>query len=130
MDQISNIGIGALYPIRLEKNSKGQTGWYPSYGDPKLIENNLRAILTYDIGFRLRQEDFGNRLNQCLEEPNTIALDYMIQRFIIEAIASYENRIRLNNIKSTHENHSLSILIDYHIISINKDSSVLINYNL
>ena len=126
----NNIGTGALFPIKLEKNSKGETGWYPQVEDPKLIEENLRAILLYEVGFRFRQEDFGNRLTQCLEEPNTLAINYMIQRFVIEAISRYEDRITLNNITTVREDYKLAIHIEYHLISTNTDSSVLINYNL
>ena len=42
---IAAIGIGAIFPIELKENNQGQTGWYPVYGDSKLIEENIKALL-------------------------------------------------------------------------------------
>ena len=127
---MDNIGNGALFPIKLGKNSEGQTGWYRVYNDTRLIENNIQSILTYELGFRFRQEYFGNRLNECLEEPNTQKLNFMIQQFIDIAISPYEGRIALKNITTSRINQILDILVEYEILSTGKEGSVLINYNL
>ena len=80
------IGIGPLFPIRITENEKGEKGWYPVNGDIELVHNNLSALLWYDIGQRFRQEDFGTRLWECIEEPNTQALAFLVKDFLKKAI--------------------------------------------
>lgn len=96
-NQLNSIGSGAYFPIKLEQavGSDGKLesvqlpdgrvvpkiGWYILRGDVALIKQNLTAILTYQIGQRFRQEDFGSRTWECLEEPNTSALNLMIKKF-------------------------------------------------
>ena len=43
------IGSGVLYPIKLEKNSSGQTGWYPVTGTPDLILHNINSVIQFQI---------------------------------------------------------------------------------
>ena len=97
-NQLNTIGSGAYFPIKLEQalGSDGKPesvqlpdgrvvpkiGWYILRGDVALIKQNLTAILTYQIGQRFRQEDFGSRTWECLEEPNTSALNLMIKNFV------------------------------------------------
>lgn len=87
------IGSGATFPIQLSTNSKGERGWYPEEGTVKLIEDNLKALVTYEIGQRIRQEEFGTRIWECIEEPNTQVLTYLINHFLKEAFEAYEDRI-------------------------------------
>lgn len=127
---IAAIGIGAIFPIELEENDQGQTGWYPVYGDSKLIEENLKALLLYEIGQRLRQEDFGTRLIEVLEEPNTSALSFLIREYIMQALNKYESRVLITKISSTRLNQKLHILLEFKIIELNLDSFIEAQYNL
>ena len=127
---IAAIGIGAIFPIELEENDQGQTGWYPVYGDSKLIEENIKALLLYEIGQRLRQEDFGTRLIEVLEEPNTSALSFLIREYIIQALNKYESRVLITKISSTRLNQKLHILLEFKIIELNLDSFIEAQYNL
>ena len=126
---IDAIGIGAIFPIELEENDQGQTGWYPVYGDSKLIEENIKALLLYEIGQRLRQEDFGTRLIEVLEEPNT-SLSFLIREYIMQALNKYESRVRITKISSTRLNQKLHILLEFKIIELNLDSFIEAQYNL
>ena len=126
---IAAIGIGAIFPIELEENDQGQTGWYPVYGDSKLIEENIKALLLYEIGQRLRQEDFGTRLIEVLEEPNT-ALSFLIREYIMQALNKYESRVLITKISSTRLNQKLHILLEFKIIELNLDSFIEAQYNL
>lgn len=126
---IAAIGIGAIFPIELEKNDQGQTGWYPVYGDSKLIEENIKALLLYEIGQRLRQEDFGTRLIEVLEEPNT-SLSFLIREYIMQALNKYESRVLITKISSTRLNQKLHILLEFKIIELNLDSFIEAQYNL
>lgn len=126
---IAAIGIGAIFPIELEENDQGQTGWYPVYGDSKLIEENIKALLLYEIGQRLRQEDFGTRLIEVLEEPNT-SLSFLIREYIMQALNKYESRVLITKISSTRLNQKLHILLEFKIIELNLDSFIEAQYNL
>lgn len=127
---IAAIGIGAIFPIELEENDQGQTGWYPVCGDSKLIEENIKALLLYEIGQRLRQEDFGTRLIEVLEEPNTSALSFLIREYIMQALNKYESRVLITKISSTRLNQKLHILLEFKIIELNLDSFIEAQYNL
>ena len=127
---IAAIGIGAIFPIELEENDQGQTGWYPVYGDSKLIEENIKALLLYEIGQRLRQEDFGTRLIEVLEEPNTSALSFLIREYIMQALNKYESRVLITKISFTRLNQKLHILLEFKIIELNLDSFIEAQYNL
>ena len=127
---IAAIGIGAIFPIELEENDQGQTGWYPVDGDSKLIEENIKALLLYEIGQRLRQEAFGTRLIEVLEEPNTSALSFLIREYIMQALNKYESRVLITKISSTRLNQKLHILLEFKIIELNLDSFIEAQYNL
>ena len=127
---IAAIGIGAIFPIELKENNQGQTGWYPVYGDSKLIEENIKALLLYEIGQRLRQEDFGTKLIEVLEEPNTSALSLLVREYIMQALAKYESRVVVTKISSTRLNQKLHILLEFRIVELNQDSFLEAQYNL
>ena len=127
---IAAIGIGAIFPIELKENNQGQTGWYPVYGDSKLIEENIKALLLYEIGQRLRQEDFGTKLIEVLEEPNTSALSFLVREYIMQALTKYESRVVVTKISSTRLNQKLHILLEFRIVELNQDSFLEAQYNL
>lgn len=131
-NQLNTIGSGAYFPIKLEqsvgKDGKPESvqlpdgrvvpkiGWYILRGDVALIKQNLTAILTYQIGQRFRQEDFGSRTWECLEEPNTSALNLMIRNFVKDGIAAWEPRItalKVLALKPTKE--SIRLLIYFKV---------------
>lgn len=123
------IGVGALFPIQLSKNDAGQQGWYPADGDPALIENNLRSLIEYTIGQRFRQEDFGTRLWECIEESNTQALTFMAREFLVEAIRKYESRIQLRRVTTTQYNQYLYIVMEYWLVGLGQGGSMILKYN-
>ena len=124
------VGNGMVYPIVLGTNSEHKTGWYPVIGDTKLISDNLNALLQYTIGERFRQEDFGTRLIEVLEEPNTSALSFLIREYIMQALNKYESRVLITKISSTRLNQKLHILLEFKIIELNLDSFIEAQYNL
>lgn len=126
---IEMIGVGALFPIQLSTNDQGKTGWYPAQGDITLIENNLRSLVEYLIGQRIRQEEFGTRLWESLEEPNTQALSFMIKEFLKQAIDEYETRIKIHKITTIREFTSLHIIMEYTLVGLGRTSTMEITYN-
>ena len=125
----SSIGSGPLFPIELTKNELGKTGWYPVSGDTKLIDNNLEAILQYQIGQKFRGEDFGTRLWECIEEPNTQAQAFLINTFLKEAISLYEDRINYKEAIISRSGNKLHIEMHYTLKQSNEEKSLGITYN-
>lgn len=123
------IGNGMVYPIVLETNSEHKTGWYPVIGDTKLITDNLNALLQYTIGERFRQEDFGTRLWECIEEPNTQAQAFLINTFLKEAISLYEDRINYKESIISRSGNKLHIEMHYILKQSNEEKSLSITYN-
>lgn len=123
------IGNGMVYPIVLGTNSEHKTGWYPVIGDTKLITDNLNALLQYTIGERFRQEDFGTRLWECIEEPNTQAQAFLINTFLKEAISLYEDRINYKESIISRSGNKLHIEMYYTLKQSNEEKSLSITYN-
>lgn len=146
-NQLNTIGSGAYFPIRISqaigKDGKPETvqlpdgrivpktGWYRLEGDINLIKQNLTAILTYQIGQRFRQEYFGSRTWECLEEPNTSALNLLIRNFVEEGISTWEPRIsalKVLTIKPTKE--SIRLMIYFRVQDSQKVEELNFQYNL
>lgn len=92
--------------------------WRPLEGDVLLIHQNLRAIFTYMLGFKLRCEYFGTRIWECLEEPNTDVLSFTARDFIVSAIEIWEPRISAVNTKITRYGSSIYVELYYKIKTI------------
>ena len=123
------IGNGMVYPIVLGTNSEHKTGWYPVIGDTKLITDNINALLQYTIGERFRQEDFGTRLWECIEEPNTQAQAFLINTFLKEAISLYEDRINYKESIISRSGNKLHIEMHYALKQSNEEKSLSITYD-
>lgn len=115
MDNINQltIGKGVLFPIVISKNEKGVSGWYPVNGDPELIKHNLKTLLEYHIGQRIRQEYYGSRLWECLEEPAVPILIYLVNQFVRDSIQEYEPRITFRRVKGYLKGSKIYLNIEY-----------------
>lgn len=127
---IDQIGIGATFPIQLSTNDRGQRGWYPVEGDVDLIKNNLQSLIEYTIGQRFREEEFGTRLWECIEEPNIGALSFMVKEFLKQAVYKYENRVKIKRITTERESTNIRIIMEYDLVGLDSNSYMVINYNL
>ena len=125
-----NIGTGVLFPFKLTENSRGETGLYPVSGTPDLILHNLNSLIQYELGFRIRQEDFGTRLWECIEEPNTQAQAFLVEQFLKQALRKFESRIIYKGAEIVRKGTQLIINITYSIKSTNLDDSVNISYEV
>lgn len=123
------VGNGMTYPIVLGTNADKKTGWYPVLGSTKLITGNLNSLLQYSIGERFRQEDFGTRLWECIEEPNTQAQAFLINTFLKEAISLYEDRINYKEAIISRSGNKLHIEMHYTLKQSNEEKSLGITYN-
>ena len=123
------VGNGMTYPIVLGTNSDKKTGWYPVFGSTKLITDNLNSLLQYSIGERFRQEDFGTRLWECIEEPNNQAQAFLINTFLKEAISLYEDRINYKESIISRSGNKLHIEMHYILKQSNEEKSLNITYD-
>lgn len=124
------IGKGILFPLQVTKNKEGKAGVYPVNGSMDLIKENISALMYYMIGFRIRQENFGTRLWECIEEPNTQALEFLIRDFLSYAIATYEDRITVTEIETSRADSKVNILITYRVNNTNTSQYIAITYDL
>jgi phage baseplate assembly protein W len=122
------IGSGVLYPIKLEQNSSGQTGWYPVTGNPDLILHNINSVIQYEIGSRIRQEDFGTRLLECIEEPNSQAQAFLVNQFVKQAMVTWEDRIYLTKTELVRQGTKLSVIIHYTLKNTNFSDAISATY--
>ena len=152
----SKIGTGMLFPIQITtaKDNDGndimipkidengnpvlhggepilvpKTGWYPVTGDPALIQNNLKSIFIYQLGERFRQENFGSRFWEALEDPNDNVLQRMLDLFIKSSIASWELRIRALDINLERKDYKLYIHLQFAIGDSSTQSNLTLEYN-
>lgn len=123
------IGSGVIYPINLTPDESGRIGWHVIKGDTALIENNLCSIVNYVIGERFREEDFGTRVWECLEEPNTQALAFLVDKFMKDAISRWEPRITYKSSEITRESSKLHIKLHYVVNATNASKSATVTYN-
>lgn len=133
--QQTHIGQGATFPIKLttpvdkdgnpqmttimvdgEPHQVPKVGWYVETGS-ELVRNNLTALFTYHIGERFRQENFGTRLWECIEEPNTDTLSFLAANFIKEALSYWEERIMNLSVETLREGSKLYIKIRFQLVT-------------
>jgi phage baseplate assembly protein W len=94
MDAAKLYGQGIAFPLRV--GADGRLAW--SAGEDNVRES-VRLILMTEPGERLRRPGFGAGLGQFLFEPNTVATHTLIQRRIEEALARWEPRLRLEQVR-------------------------------
>lgn len=90
-------------------------GWFPVVGDINLIKQNLTAIIIFQIGQRFRQEYFGTRVYESLEEPNTIAQAHLIKSFLQEGILNWEPRITKLRVETQQYQDIVKVIIRFQV---------------
>ncbi len=143
LNQSTVFGAGASFPIVLTnpkdkdgnptyipQNEGGESvqvqrvGWYP-ISSPELIKQNLISLFVYQLGERIRQEDFGSRLWECVEEENTQALAYLVFQFIKASISKWEPRVVGLKTEVTIKGNKLYIQLKYAIAGDNVNNITL-----
>lgn len=123
-----SIGTGANFPIELTEVN-GKTSWKALTGDIRLIEQNLISIFNTQIGQLIRNEDFGNRLWELLEEPNTQTLEFLVYRFCKSAIESWEPRIEFLESSIINYSDKISISLKYKVRTDQSVTEMNFSYN-
>ena len=81
------------------------------------------------IGQRFRQENFGSKLWQCIEEPNSQALSFIIKEFLKQAIGAWEQRITFQSITVTRVDAKIHIEVAYVVNGTNSSQYLDITYD-
>lgn len=83
--------------------------------DIDLINESIYRILNTRIGERCGELDFGSRLAELVFEPNDDSLNELAKRFIMDALQTWEPRIRIIDtiIEQDYDNHSLNATVYY-----------------
>lgn len=139
------IGSGAGFPIELTKplddngniqqiyNDDGVlvdlVTWSPLIGSFDLIKQNIIAILNTPLGFQIRNEFFGSRINEVIEEPNAQAANYLLITYIKESIEIWEPRVKISKIETTYKNEYVTLKLRLSLIETGQESEFEINYN-
>lgn len=123
-----SIGTGAYFPIELT-DIDGKTSWKAISGDIRLINQNLIAIFNTQLGELIRNENFGSRLWECLEEPNTQALNFLIELFCRNAIESWEPRIKFLDSSVNKQMDKINISLHYALIEDQTVNELNFSYN-
>lgn len=143
-NQLNSVGAGGYFPIKLEKvigeNGKPEKvildgkevdkiSWRPLVGDIALIKQNLTALIVFQLGQRIRQENFGTRVYECIEEPNTQALEYLIKSFLKEGIETWEPRIASLGLETKRQGPKIHITIRFRVRNLNSVEELNLSYN-
>lgn len=145
LKQLNYIGTGPYFPIKLttvlDENGNpeqvvqpdgtivNKISWRNLKGDINLIKQNLTSLFTYQLGQRIRQEYFGSRVWECIEEPNTQALSFMIKTFVKNSIVSWEPRITALDVQSERVYDKIHIQIRFAIQNQTSISELNFEYN-
>jgi phage baseplate assembly protein W len=86
--------------------------WLPLTGYD-LINNNLQSLFSFQIGQKMRAEDFGSRLWEAIEESNTTVQAAVIKEFLKQGIKTWETRITFSDCTITQDQEKLYIDLTY-----------------
>ncbi len=94
MDAGKIFGRGISFPPRV--GADGRVVW--SQGEVNVREA-IRIILMTERRERVRLPEFGGGLGPFLFEPNTVTTRHLIQDRIVQALAQWEPRIRVESVE-------------------------------
>ncbi|HXU86146.1 MAG TPA: GPW/gp25 family protein [Verrucomicrobiae bacterium] len=92
--RLDDTGSGLSFPPRI--GAGGRLVWS---SDEDNIRESIRVILLTEPGERLMREDFGCALRTFLFEPNTPTTRALIRDRIERAIARWERRVRVDDVR-------------------------------
>lgn len=140
------IGSGAGFPITLttpldsngeplkiyddEGNLINLVTWSPQVGSFDLIKQNLLTTLNTPLGFSIRNDLFGSRIMETVEEQNTQVLNFLLSKYIKTAIENWEPRVYIKNVTSTFYSDYAKVVINMVLSSTGEQTEFEINYNL
>jgi phage baseplate assembly protein W len=109
------LGRGWAFPFRFDP----ATGRVALSSSEDNIRENIGIILGTKPGERQMAPDFGCRIHELLFAPNTSATAHMAQLYVKAALARFEPRIRIVNVRSWCDpSGSVQVEVQYCIPSI------------
>lgn len=116
---------GLLFPFSLV------SGKPPIISGVDLIEASLKIILSWPMFTRFYESEFGSRIHEVIEEPNDDILINLINRFVIDAISTWEQRIELIQASIYKPSiEKLNVTLVYRIKELNIEETFYYNYPL
>jgi hypothetical protein len=117
--------VGVTFPITITEGA-----WKPIEGDLALIRENIRSLILHPKGFRIRQEDYGTRIEEFIEEPDTQLVSNLVKMYIRSAISTYEPRVIINKITTQRNQGKLGVTLEYSISNTPLSDYLDIEYDL
>lgn len=90
------LGKGFAFPPRLD--AEGRFAWSQGVEN---VRDDIRVILTTELGERQMLPRFGAGLGQFLHEPNVVATHRLIADRVEKALMRWERRIRVESVEVT-----------------------------
>lgn len=119
--QGSNVFRSLLRPLYTGPGHPTATVAYPETKENRhLIRDSIIAIVLTKLGQRLFVPDFGSRLHDAIFEPNDRATFRLIETSIVQAIRTWEPRVRILKIDVEIDEHTMDILLDVLVIKLNE----------
>jgi len=81
-------------------------------GAEKLKENIIHILLT-GVGERVMKRDYGGGVRQLLHDPNSVALQAIIQHQVAKSIGKWEPRVLLQKVSVRQQDGQLYVDIRY-----------------
>src|SRR6185295_3016793 len=113
--------VGLTMPIR-----KGPAGFFSLAGTKDVIHSDIMQLLTTQLNERVTLPQFGSKLYQLCFEQNDKILITQAQRFVIDAIRTWEHRITLTTTNVTTDEHQFTIHIEYTINETAESDSLVV----
>jgi len=122
MSTFDPIGTAMANPTSLDRGTCVITS------GTRTIIDSVIDILGTAKGETFLNEDYGSRLEETLFLPNDVATFSLIKQMVIEALRTWEKRIRIDSLdvsKSTDDDVKCNINIQFTVISTNLQESFI-----
>lgn len=101
----------------------------PLVGNFDLIKQNIINTLNTPLGFSLRNEYFGCRITELIEEQNSQAIEFLLRDYIKDAIRTWEKRVVINKIITQYIKDTVIIKLRLNLINTLQEVEFELNYN-
>ena len=118
------LGQGVVFPFIIDINGK-----VAAATPLELIQASITSILMWPTRDRFFMPEFGSRIWELIEEPNTAILRSLVRIFVIECISKWEKRITLLDCTiGIKDNGQLDIYLSYVIKATNQQDSFIVPF--
>lgn len=105
-----DLGRGIVFPIQL--NARGGVD---IVSDLELVKSSMRIILTWALGTKFFQGEFGSNIHRALGEPNDFLQARLVAAYAETALIRNETRIDLMEVQTRIDNGKLSLAIVFRL---------------